>query len=366
MVNALTAGSSSLLSSDPTAFLMNRIAGRLYADMTKEVTAVETKYNPELQSILARRGTVVGRLKEVQNVLDGVKNAETQIEEIRQVLRDMKVMLSKAKTTTSATAKEFYAKQFNENLKKLNEVADQYAAEYNLIGRADERTLLPETKELSSDYGTTTDIDTLYGGSSFNLIGTNASEGEYYQNDPSGNFMSKVESLGAEDPLFVIAHGTSMFETITIDRDANTIEFKLNSSDGNGDEFEGTIQKGGLGLMPAWYYNDFEDDAGIDAAREAVNDAFTQLNRVSFSVTMAEAKVKPIATSLEAEKKSLLDDFTATSRLMDDKIADIEDEARREFNAIESSLNAQSGALSGYQRILAQVGGGGSFVNILG
>jgi len=366
MVNALTSGSSSLLSSNPTAFLMNQIAGRLYADMTKEVTAVETKYDPELQSILARRGTVSGRLKEVQNVLDGVKNAETQIDEIKQVLRDMKVTLSKAKATTSDSAKKFYAKQFNEHLKKLNESADQYMPEYNLIGRADERTLLPETKELSTDDGGFIELDTLYGGSSFNLIGTDTSEGEYYQNDPSGNFMSKVESLGAEDSLFSISHGTSIFESLNIDRDADTIEFKLNSSDGTGDEFKGTIQKGGLGLMPAWYYDDLAGDAGIDAAREAVSDAFTQLNRVSFSVTMVETKVKPMATSLEAEKKSLLDDFTATSRLIDDKISDIEDEARREFNAIESSLNAQASALGGYQRILAQVGGGGSFVNILG
>lgn len=366
MVNALTSGSSSLLSSSPTAFLMNRIAGRLYADMTKEVAAVETKYDAELKSILARRGTVTGRLNEVQNVLDGVGNAERQIDEIKQVLRDMKVTLSKAKATPSDSAKEFYAKQFNEHLKKLNESADQYAPEFNLIGRANERTLLIETKEISSESGVATEIDTLYGGSSFNLIGTDTSEGEYYRNDPTSNLMAKVESLGAEDSLSVIAHGTSMFESITIDRDADTIEFKLNSSDGTGDEFKGTIQKGGLGLMPAWYYDDLADDAGIDAAREAVNDAFTKLNRVSFSVTMAEAKVKPMATSLEAEKKSLLDDFVATSSLMDDKIADIEYEARREFNAIESSLNAQSSALNGYQRILALAGRGGSFVNILG
>ncbi|KAA5606695.1 hypothetical protein F1188_05015 [Roseospira marina] len=365
MVNALTANVSSLLSTSNSSLMMTRIAERLYADMRQRTDAIDESYQARIDSVSARSGTVSGRLRDAEKVVKATENAKEQVTDIKGFLRDMKRIVAKAENNPAAS--ELYSKQFNEKIQEINQTANRYSGDYNLIGRPNGATLLPEKKSIQvSDNGTNLTVQALYAGTSFNIVGTGADEGFYYKNNPTANVMYKVESLSEDDKrLSVVGHDGGRISGVTVGSD-DTITFKVDDgpSGSGGTTFTGTLQKGGLELMPAWYYEELSTTDGIAAAKEAIRDAEANLRKVEFSVTTVKARAQPKLRSLQTEKQNLSDEISALARDQFTKIAEIEDATRAQYNAVESSLNNQSKALSGYQSILRGAASG-TFLNTM-
>jgi len=350
MISALTASSSSLVSTDTTSLLMTRIAERMYGTMRERTDAIDAAYEAKLDAVSARRGTVAGRLRDAEKVVESVDKAKELIDEIKGFLLDMKKIISKVED--SPTASELYAKQFNDKIKEINQTANRYSGDYNLVGHPNDITLAPEAKTIQiADFGTNLSVQALYAGTSFNIVGTGADAGLFYKNKPTSNVMYKVDSLSDTDPLAVVANDKGSVSNVDTSGGDGAIEFDV-AADGTQVHFSGTLKKGGLGLMPSWYYGELSTTDGVAAAKQAIRDAEAQLRKVSASVTSVNSKVQPKVRALEQEKQVLVDQKADLARDQFMKVAELEDETRAQYSAIETSLNNQSNALSGYQSIL--------------
>ncbi|MQX35261.1 hypothetical protein [Roseospira navarrensis] len=369
MVSALSgSGTISLLNgtasltggANKTSLMMTRIGERMFETMRKQTDQVNAAFDARIESLSARQGTIAGRARDASRILDGVEKSEEQITEIKGYLRDLKTIVAKAVKNPSAS--DFYSEQFNAKITEINRAANRYSGDFNLIGRPNDLTLLPDKKTVQvSDFGGNLELQAKYAGTSFNIKGTGDSAGLFYQNKSTSNVMYKVERIGNDDSLSVVGHDQGRISNLVVGDDGS-ISFDV---DGGASSFTGTLQKGGLEIMPSWFYGDLSDATGTDDAMTAIRKAEKLLQDASFSVTQVKIQVEPKLRRLEQDKQELLDEMSKASGEQYRKVAEIEDETRAQYNAIESSLNSQASALSGYQSILAS-GTSGKFVNTLG
>ncbi|MBB4284851.1 hypothetical protein [Roseospira goensis] len=352
MVTALAGGSllggGSLLPTSTSSLSTTRIAERMYTDMRKKTDAVQLAYQSDLDPLNARLGSVAGRLSDAEDIQVAVENGETQVKEIRQLLLDLRVILSSAERNPDH--KDFYAAQFNGTLTEINKVADRYADAYNLLGRPDPETLAPAVKTLQvEDFGVDLEFQGLYAGSSFNLVGTGDSDGTTYQNEPTVNLMQAVTDPGGEELEGTIGHDSDRISAVAVN--GESISFTLDGTD----SFTGTLEQGGIGLMPAWFYDGFTD---LDAASAAVAEAESALEEVSLNLANIGSRITPIVDRLTREKEQVTGEIATLRGTEEQEIAAIENETRRQFTAVENSLKQSSGDIARYKSILAPLNRG--------
>ncbi len=347
MVNALTSGgSSSLLSTSDTNLNTVRIAERMYTDMRKKTDAINADYDREIQSLQSRRGTLSGRLRDLEAVEKAVDNGKQQISDVQFILLEMRSFINRAEANPDS--KDYYVEQFNQKLKDINEIADRYTSKYNLLGRVDPETLEPEAKSVQvTDFAVEHTFQGLFLGTSFNLIGTGASEGTSYQNEPTANIMQAVDEPGGEELEGTISHDGDRIQNIVLSGD-DEIQFDLDGTT----TFTGTVQKGGLGLMPAWYYDDFTD---FDAMRQAVRDADSHLRDVSYQLTQIDIDVRPLVARVQRDIDKLDSELSDLVGQKTEKVTEIEEETRRQFEAVEQSLAQSAGDITRYKTIMQSI-----------
>jgi len=339
--------------------MMTRIAERMYGTMREQTDAIDASYKVKIDAASARSGTVSGRLRDANNVLQGVENGKEQVSQVKQFLRDMKMIVAKAKNNPAAA--EFYSEKFNDKIKEINSAVNRYSGDFNTVGRPDEHTLLPDEKVIQvSDFGGNLELQGLYAGTSFNITGTGDSAGLFYQNKPTSDTMYKVDDIGDDDAISVVGHSQGRITNVVVGAD-DSISFDV---DGGESSFTGTLNRGGMELMPSWFYEGLATEDGIDAAKQAIRDAEAHLRDVSFSLTRIKIDLDPAVRRLQTEKDELLETMTSLSGEQFSRIAEIEDATRRQYDAVESSLNVQVSALGGYTALLG-ASGQGSFVDLL-
>ncbi|MBB4267467.1 hypothetical protein [Roseospira visakhapatnamensis] len=355
MVNALSSGgASSLLASSSTQLNTLRIAERMYTDMRKKTDAITESYAADTQSLQAERGTLTGRQRDLTAVQTAVSNGEQQVSDVRSILLEMRSFINRAEDNPDNRG--YYVEQFNARLKEINSIADRYSQTYNLVGRVDPETLEPPAQVVQvSQFGVDATFQGLYLGSSFNLIGTGASEGLSYQNEPSANVMQAVDEPGGEELEGTITHNGTRVQNLVVSDDGS-IQFDLDGTT----PFTGTVQKGGLGIMPAWYYDDFTDFEGM---RQAVRDADRYLNQVSFQLKQIDIEVTPLVDRVQRDLSSVDTDLAEIFAKQQKEVEEIEDETRRQFEAVEQSLSQSAGEITRYKTIMQSIYRG-PFTNI--
>lgn len=346
MINALQGGS--LFSSDRTTLLTTRIAERMYVDMRKKTGAVEEKYDAEIKALTAKSGTATGRAREAGNIQTAVNNGFKQVKEIRSILLEMRTLLDRAGRNTDSS--DYYRDQFNERLKKINSIADKYTKTVNIVGHVNAETLEPPAKSLQvSDFAVDKTFQGPFVGTSFTITGTGANDGKSFENDPGAQLMQLVgdvggDELGEESYL----HNGGRIQNVSVTDD--TITFDIDGTK----EFTGTLKKGGLEIMPSWFYDDLSTADGVEAAKQAIRDADRMLVQASFELRTLKIEIDPVAERLNEEKKESIKAVTQKRAEKLDVVELIENNARREFNAVETSLDTSVGELDNYKRLLSR------------
>jgi len=348
MVNALTGNGLSSLLTTGTNLNTVRIAERMYTDMRKKTDAIEAGYDEDVQPLQARRGTLAGRLRDLQAVQTAVSNGEQQVKDVQLILFEMRTLVNRAEANPDS--RSYYVSQFNDRLKEINTIADRYSDTYNIVGNADVKTLLPPEKSVQvSDFTAEETFQALYLGTSFNIIGTGASEGVSYQNEPKSNFMQAVDAPGGDEQDTSILHDSSRVQNVVVSGD--TIQFDLDGTTA----YTGTVEKGGLGIMPSWYYDNFTD---FDGMRQAIRDAESHLNDVSFSLRQIDIEVTPFIARVERDVGKIESALSDAATNKNKEVSEIEEETRRQFEAVEQSLAQSSADLDRYKTILQSLNKG--------
>lgn len=357
MLNALTASGSSLLQTNTTSALVYRVADRLFTEMRAKTDRLDASYQSQFDSLNARKGLLAGVLGEAADIMTGVENGKQQVKDIKTLVMEMRTILSNARQYPSQN--KYFAKQFNAKVDEINKIADRHSEDENLLGNVDPATLLPAEKSVRKGvFGGDLEIQGMYVGASFNIIGTGDDAGTAYENKPGLGFMKLVNKPGGEELTGSAMHNGWNISNVVVGAD-DSIQFDYNS-----DQFTGTLEKGGLGLMPAWFYDDLSSEEGVAAASEALTAAESYLREVSFNLQSISIEIKPVLNKIEEQHKGIREQITEMLKQKASETREIEGAATREFNAVEASLENASSNLANHKKLLGSLAQG-SFVNIL-
>ncbi len=235
---------------------------------------------------------------------------------VEKYLDDMKTDLELLLGSTDDAARATAAADFNEYLDKINSKVDgaNQIIDYknvNLIGN----TLGPdwETDTISAkitDGGAYTEIEGGYLGTRFQI---QDADGDYWQFHEGDNVYREYSSDGSGETTGVeisadnmtVSSYDSSDESVTLTNGTDTIT--------------GTVQRGGLGLLNAEYYNDFADDTSV---QEAIDDIEAAIEYFDSTASLITAKTTLLEGNFDLIKKKIANAEEDSANIVNEQITE--------------------------------------------
>lgn len=299
---------------DSIVNITRKLVERLQED--RRGTAINFDRADLFRNNRAKAKLIAFKEKIADNVAAAVK-AQKAIEWVDKNLLAMKNQLELLLGTTSDESRTATAASFNEHLSELNAKVDgaNHTINYrniNLVGNVTSTSF--KTDDLYSPTSP---------GGSYRLIEGTYLGTNYTITDSDGNLWRLNE--GDSQYEQIASDGTDVKTGIVLSTEGLTIDsYDATTGDvtfGGSGSLTGTINKGGLGVMKSEFYNDFADDASVQAAIDDINAAIVyagskgssiKANAVLLDGNISLTKLK--IEKLERERANIIaEEFDATT-----------------------------------------------------
>jgi hypothetical protein len=312
LLNAASLGANSAGANQRiSALAQDRILQQLQDDLDNYSSPYTTKIN-----LLNERSSKLTDLK--FSITEGQKAIEASTEkfkEIDSILFDMKTYVEKAEANPDDS--DYYAYLHNEAIKKLNKLTDKASfGETNLIGnngRANFReTFATNSKALKvSESGSTLTLQGVYLGTDDYI--TDSDGNKWLINRTSDSIQAYTsypkEAVNEEVSL-------SGFTLDSFDDSTDAVTFTV-----DGVQYNGTVTRGGLGVMNKHLYEDF---GTADGRQRAADD-----------IAAARSKLRTNMALLESQKTIVDQRLNSVGQLADDLKSE-------EFSYIQKDLSEKA------------------------
>lgn len=289
-----------------------RLQAQFQTQLQEEVQTVNDSYNDKMDFKDAQTDRWIDVLGSVTNAKMAMESANETMDEVDTALLELRSKIGDAR---DAVDPEPFNELYNEAIAEMNRDINLYGPSYNPIGRVD-----PITWEAND----ITYYDTL---SKYekSLTGTNISndfrilsdDGTIWVTNSSSNTIEQYEDYNIEEghPGFATEQESSIstgLKLVSYDEATGAIEMTANV-EGTETTITGTLERGGMGLMQSWFYNDFATAEDATRAMDDLNDAENQLTYGRSVVgghlattKMAERRINEEMDDLADDKKDLL------------------------------------------------------------
>jgi len=277
--------------------LMSRIAEATAQRFSEAQTQIENAYQQKNDTITALTTKWISVKASINNANASVTQANKSIDAVSAALLGMRGVISNAEKDAP-----FNAKSFNTKLSTINNEADRLGQALNLVGSINRVDYTRNTVEYRNNLGT--GVTTLQGG----YIGTDyrvrSNDGTVWVPDNRANTLTHYSEIQGVAKKVTITEGSNSVdlpETASyqngirlVSYNNNTkaivMEITINPADPP-TVVTGTLEQTGIGLMPAWFYDNLSTSAGRQRAFTAVNEATAQLSLGRAAVQIAANKV---------------------------------------------------------------------------
>jgi hypothetical protein len=276
---------SSLFPEMPTqqSQLVQQITTTATQRFTDEQTQIQDTYQQKADSITALTDQWIKVKASVYNAQASVDQGNKSIDNVNQTLLTLRGVISNAEQDPA-----FNAKSFNTDLNSINSEADRLGQALNLVGSINRVDYTRNTVEYRNDLSTgTSTLQGGYIGSDYRIM---ASDGTVWVPDLTAGTLTHYSELQGVAKKVTVTEGSKSIqlnetatnqngiELVSYDDNTKAITLKItvNPSDPP-TTVTGTLQQTGIGLMPAWFYDNLQTDAGRTRAHAAVNNAIAQL-----------------------------------------------------------------------------------------
>lgn len=371
-----------------TTTALNVDSSSLFGNVTlNDLTAVQTQALTRASNeITAKQDDASKRLEEKQvvlsaesdrlvNVKSSIMNAQFAYE---QASESMDTVIStlldmRSQIVNSETDYTYSREQFDSMYASINSTVDGYSREYNPIGNVDRSSWLPNTIEYKTNaMGDMAYTQGTYAGADFKIT---MADGSVWRPDSGTSIMEKFGADGTKDTTYTVAM-TNAVQLAAYDEATGSITIEVTVNAGQAPEvFTGTLERGGLGVMPSWFYRSQSSiDAGLPAlsSEEDRQMAFDDLNNASINADVAKATVGAGAAKINSaigKVDTLISENTVAQRdaMVDNltELTDIQNEVQRQYQVMANNLSRASAVQQQYANIFASTAARNPFFDSL-
>lgn len=317
----------------------NRIAAKavvIEADYASKINGVDRqarKWKDFQAGLDEPRGVVsgaIGRLKGVRGLLDSL----------------IKTVAKADLDPESGTRSEGYRATFDSMLRSLRLRVDQTADRPNLLGKTGARELRIPT----DIYGATQSLRQNYKGSDYTILDTS---GLRWAPDTVGNLLRRYDSY-PDDPSSLSG---SLAGGVRLDSlSGDDVTFTIAPDTANPQTFTGTIDREGIGIVDAWFYDNLSTEDGRD---RALADLKSARKNVELEINRYQRSLTTIAY-YDSRAAIRLGDFRAeTGALLIEREREVltsQDSIQRQFDLATTALSRNQAIINVYKTMFATSG----------
>ena len=305
----------------------------------------EQSYEATLEEVQSL-ASVKGETKSVSNTL---QNNLDNIDEIQDLLFDLKVAVETAATTTDI---DYISNMFDELLSEIDSTANSLPAGFTLTGNTGQQNIWDDP-EISYTYDTVGTSSTITG----EFIGN-----DFYITDEDGNTwvpdwgsmtLNKYSDYGSSTDQELLESVSFADGVELVSRDGDEITFSIYPEREDLTEtVSGTLSVGGTGILPSWMY-DLSTEEGRAEAADDIASARVTAQSLETTLTLEKISVDDRTEKLQLEVDDLSDEAVEQLREGYTVQAELQEQLTLQYQAILSNLNTIASMQSNYAQLFS-------------
>lgn len=289
-ITPLTVSSSSLFG-DVSLNDLTSLQTRALTNVTNTVTAKQETINKQLEDrqvgLSAESERLVSVKSSALNAKYAYENAADAMNNVQNILLEMRNY-----TASSATDYDYSRENFDAQWSAINSEVNAYSKEYNPIGNVDDSDWTPNVIEYKEDTSANmVKLQGTFAGADFKIV---ANDGTVWRPDDGSTILNKIDSEGNKDDSVLVSMGTGI-ELLSYDSATGAISVQITpSAEDPPILVSGTLERGGLEVMPSWFYRSADSIANGLPAMSTDEDramAWADLDAAGLKADVAEVTV---------------------------------------------------------------------------
>ncbi|MDX2145651.1 MAG: hypothetical protein SFV19_20025 [Rhodospirillaceae bacterium] len=286
-------------------------AGKRFQD---EKTVIDSAAEENSKAIDAQNERYISVKAQINNANIAVENGQESIATIRTTLLEIRTPVALA--AEDGEDPEFRAGEFDTKLNFINNEADTGGPAFNLVGNINRVDFTPNSIEYRNNLGAgSTTLTGTYAGSDYRI---RAADGSYWIPELGTDSITHRSTLQGVVQKTTLSDGTEVEKTastrnalniVSYNETTKEVTFEVTFDPGLPPEtVTGTLERHGLGLMPAWFYEGLETQGGRQRAFADIEKAEVELTSAEARLALAAAAVKKDSQKVDQALDSLTQD----------------------------------------------------------
>jgi hypothetical protein len=287
-----------------SSILFDNIRANAAKRFQDEKSVIDQTAEEKSKAIDAENERYISVKAQVNNAKIAVENGQESIAAIRTHLLEIRTPVALA--AEQGEDPELRAGEFDTKLNAINDEADTGGPAFNLVGNINRLDFTPNTIEYRNDLGagSTTLVGT-YAGSDYRI---RAADGSYWIPELGTDTITHRSALQGVVQKTTLSDGTEIDKTastrnaltlVSYNETTKEVTFEVTFDPGLPPEtVTGTLERHGLGVMPAWFYEGLTTNAGRTRA-------FSDIEKAEIELTSAEAQLAQSVSAVKRDERKV-------------------------------------------------------------
>jgi len=361
VVGILQGSGSQLFGTVPnqTNILLDNIRANVADRFQEEKKAIDDTAASSVKAIDAQNERLITVKAQINNAKIAVENGHDSIKTIRDTIFALR--------TTVAIAGEkgedpkFRSEEFDTKVNSINDEANSGGPAFNLVGNINRTDFSPNQIEYRSDLGVgQTTLTGTHAGSDYRI---KASDGTYWIPELGTDTITQRSELQGIVGKTTLSDGTvidkvastrNAMKLVSYDEKTHDITFQVTFDPNVPPEtVTGKLERDGIGLMPAWFYNNLQTSADRKRAFDAIEKADVELTSREAVLSAASTQVKKDDKKIDEALNDLTKDQTKVYTDQLNKTQELQIKAQQQIQAMQTNLENLSSQQQNYLQAFA-------------
>ncbi len=354
MITALNSGFDSLkVSRDSSGELSARISQRLQETFQEQEDAATASYEQKVSTIDFESDRWADVKAGIYTVTSAFDHAADSMETIRASILELGAGISKA-----ATDVDLGRQRYDAAWQRIRDAADSYSATYNPIGKVDSESWTPNTISYKEAPGSSmVSLSGTYAGTDFRIT---TADGTVWRPD-DGFVLQEYNGDGSKgDGL------ASMKNAVTLtgyDEATGAITIEINHGD-HVEAVSGTLEQGGMKIMPSWFHDGFATPEGLADARTGMRGAMSRYTLANSVVVSGQERIAQSTRKVDDALDSLTKEKSDALRTQMEDSLQRQIELRQQMQLIAMNISGQSSQQGLYAQVFSSTISNNQFLQI--
>ena len=340
-------------------FLFDQIREATALRFAEKKVQIDEVFEARAASLNAESDRFINVKAQINNANAAVENGQDSIAEIRNTLLEIRTPVALAAEPDEDI--EFRATEFDLALNSINNEANRLGKAFNLVGEINRVDFSPNEIEYRSDLGIRqTTLQGTHAGADYRI---NVDDGTVWIPELGVDLIQQFSALQGEELTTTTVGGEEISNAastrnavslVSYDPDTNAIVIDVTiDPDAAPITYTGTLERDGIGVMPAWFYDGLTTEAGRARAFEDINEAESLLTLAEGKISTAAAQVSADADRIDREFDRLAAEKTEAQLKQFDDVDKLLVEATQQQQAMLVNLDALSQQQQNYVNVFA-------------